>query len=122
LGDESARLKEHPVTDPQHPTMRPYGEATQPMSAYTSAPAEPKTLSIVSLVLGVASIFLGISILVPIAGIVVGAMARKREPAGRSLALWGIGLSIATLVVGAILWIVAGAAILAAIGLAGVSA
>ncbi|WP_306232598.1 DUF4190 domain-containing protein [Agrococcus beijingensis] len=109
------------MTDPQHPTMRPYGEATQPMHGYSGAPAEPRTLSIVSLVLGLASIFIGGSILVPIAGIVVGVMARKREPAGRTMALWGIWLSVAMLVLWALLWIVAGGLILAAIGLAGAS-
>lgn len=108
------------MTDSQHPTMRPYGEATQPMRAYETTTAEPRTLSIVSLVLGLASIFLGISILVPIAGIVVGVMARKREPAGRTMAMWGIWLSIVSLVVGALLWIIAGAGILALIRFAAV--
>ncbi|MCH1882290.1 DUF4190 domain-containing protein [Agrococcus sp. ARC_14] len=85
------------------------------------APAEPKTLSIVSLVLGLASVFLGLTFLVPIAGIVTGAMARKREPAGRTIALWGIWLSIVMLVVGILLWILVGGFILAALGIAAAS-
>lgn len=78
---------------------------------------EPRMLSVVSLVLGLASVFLNFSILVPIAGIVTGAMALKREPAGRTMALWGLWLSIAMLVLGALLWILAGGLILGAIGL-----
>ncbi|MCR8670544.1 DUF4190 domain-containing protein [Agrococcus sp. HG114] len=94
------------------------GDATQPAGSYAYGAAQPKTLSIVSLVLGLASIFIGGSILVPIAGIIVGVMARKREPAGRTMALWGIWLSVAMLVLWALLWILAGGLLLAAIGLA----
>lgn len=101
------------MTDSQNPLSAP----AHPSNAYAPGPAEPKTLSIVSLVLGLASIFLGLSILVPIAGIIVGAMARKREPSGRTMALWGIWLSVATLVLGALLWILAGGFILATLGL-----
>jgi Domain of unknown function (DUF4190) len=105
------------VTDYQTP-------GSQPVPSYGSGypAAEPKTLSIVSLALGLASIFLGISILVPIAGIVVGVMARKREPAGRTMALWGIWLSVAALVIGALLWILVGGFILAALGFAATGA
>ena len=104
------------MTDYQHPSAQPapYG------SGYPAA--QPRTLSIVSLALGLASIFLGISILVPIAGIVVGVMARKREPAGRTMALWGIWLSVATLVSGALLWLLVGSVILATLGLAATGA
>lgn len=95
------------------------GDATQPAGSYAyDAAAQPKTLSIVSLVLGLASVFIGGTILVPIAGIIVGVMARKREPAGRTMALWGIWLSVAMLVIWALLWILAGGLLLAAIGLA----
>ncbi|WP_425843299.1 DUF4190 domain-containing protein [Agrococcus sp. TSP3-2-1] len=107
------------MTDPQlnRPSSAYVGDATQPAGAAYGA-AEPKTLSVVALVLGLASIFIGGSILVPIAGIIVGVMARKREPAGRTMALWGIWLSVAMLALWALLWIVAGGLILAAIGLA----
>ncbi|GEK80713.1 DUF4190 domain-containing protein [Agrococcus baldri] len=86
-----------------------------------SAPADTKALSITSLVLGLASVFLGLTFLVPIAGIVTGAMARKREPAGRTIALWGIWLSIVMLVLGILLWILVGGFILASLGLAAAS-
>lgn len=114
-------MSEH--QQPTTPQPSEHGRSV-PAGGYGSGygAAEPKTLSIVSLVLGLASIFLGISILVPVAGIIVGVMARKREPAGRTMALWGIGLSIATLVIGALLWIIAGGFIIAALGLAATGA
>ena len=93
-----------------------------PSYGYGYPGAQPKTLSIVRLALGLASIFLGISILVPIGGIIVGVMARKREPAGPTMALWGIWLSVASLVIGALLWILVGGFVLAALGLAATGA
>lgn len=80
--------------------------------------AAPRMLSIASLVLGIASVFLGLTFLVPIAGIVTGVMARKREPEGRTMALWGIWLSVAMLVLGILLWVTVGGIILATFGLA----
>jgi hypothetical protein len=73
--------------------------------------------SISSIVIGVVSIFMGWSFLAPIAGIVVGVMAKRREPHARTMANWGIGLNIAMLVLGVILWIALGGLVLAAIGL-----
>lgn len=107
------------MTDPQlnRPSSAYVGDTTQPAGS-TYGASQPKTLSVVALVLGLASIFIGGSILVPIAGIIVGVLARKREPAGRTMALWGIWLSVAMLALWALLWIVAGGLILAAIGLA----
>jgi hypothetical protein len=110
------------VTDPQlnRPSSSYVGDTTRPAGAYGTS--EARTLSVVALVLGLASIFIGGSILVPIAGIIVGVMARKREPAGRAMALWGIWLSVAMLVLWALAWILAGGLILAAIGLAAAGA
>lgn len=69
--------------------------------------APPKGLSITGLVLGIASM-LGFSYtgLVPIAGIIVSAIAMNKEPAGKPMAIWGLVLSIASIVfaiVGAIM-------------------
>ena len=72
--------------------------------------------SITSLVIGVVSIFMNWTFLAPIAGIVVGVMAKRREPHARTVANWGIGLNIAMLVLGVILWIAFGALVLGAIG------
>jgi hypothetical protein len=57
-------------------------------------PAVPvKTLSITSFVLGLASIAFGWTLVAPVAGLVVGIMALKREPLGRTFAIWGIVLN-----------------------------
>ena len=66
--------------------------------------ADSKNLSIVALVLGIASVLLGYTFLVPIAAIVVGVLGYRREPGGHALAVWGI-------VLGAVMafgWLIAG--------------
>lgn len=73
--------------------------------------------SVTSLVIGIVSIFMGWTFLAPIAGIIVGVMAKGREPHARTIANWGIGVNVATLVLGLILWIAFGALVLGAIGL-----
>ncbi|MFC7431158.1 MULTISPECIES: hypothetical protein [unclassified Agrococcus] len=73
--------------------------------------------SISSLVIGIVSIFMGWTFLAPIAGIVVGVMAKGREPHARTIANWGIGVNIATLVLGIVLWVALGGLVLAAVGL-----
>lgn len=60
-------------------------------SAASAAPVAPvRTLSITSLALGLASLVFGWTLVAPIAGLVVGILALKQEPAGKSLAVWGI--------------------------------
>jgi hypothetical protein len=64
----------------------------------TPAVASPsRTLSILSLVAAIASIPLGHVVILPIAAIVLGFIARNREPAGRTLANWGIGVGFVIL-------------------------
>lgn len=50
-------------------------------------------MSITSFVLGLVSFFLGFVFVVPIIGIIVGAVALKREPAGRGFAIAGIWIN-----------------------------
>jgi hypothetical protein len=64
------------------------GSSYAPAGAY----ADAKNLSVISLILGLASLLLGQTFLVPIAAIVVGVLGYRREPAGRALAVWGIVL------------------------------
>lgn len=54
----------------------------------TFAPA--RTLSIVSLVLGIFSIVTGQAVILPAAAIVLGVLGYRQEPAGRAFAVWGI--------------------------------
>jgi hypothetical protein len=67
--------------------------------------APSRTLSILSLVAAIASIPLGHLIVLPIAAIVLGFVARNREPAARTLANWGIGVGFVLL----FWWIAVGA-------------
>ena len=55
--------------------------------------AADRTLSVTSFVLGIASIAFGWTLVAPVAGLVVGIMALKREPLGRTFAVWGIVLN-----------------------------
>lgn len=73
--------------------QQPYGQQTaaygqQPAYNYGAAP-EPKTLSIVSMVLGIAGLTV-LPFLASIAAVITGHMARKREPAGNGFSLAGI--------------------------------
>ncbi len=70
-----------------------------------TAVTAPKTLSILSLVAGVAAIPHGHLFVLPIAAIVLGLVARNREPEGRPLASWGIGLGVVLL----FWWLIVGA-------------
>ncbi|MFP3380618.1 hypothetical protein SB767_30315, partial [Bacillus sp. SIMBA_069] len=55
--------------------------------------APVRTLSIASFALGAASIVFGWTLVAPVAGLVLGIMALKREPLGRTWAIWGIVLN-----------------------------
>jgi hypothetical protein len=60
-------------------------------SYQTAAPV--RTLSITSFALGLASIVFGWTFIAPVAGLVLGIMALRREPLGRTFAIWGIVLN-----------------------------
>jgi hypothetical protein len=72
-----------PAAAPAAPTST-YG----PAASY----ADSKNLSVIALILGLSSLLLGQTFLVPIAAIVVGIIGYRREPAGHALAVWGIAL------------------------------
>lgn len=75
----------------------PYAQPGNQYSAYGQQPyygmpAEPKTLSIASMVCGIASVIMGWLILPQIAAIVTGHIALKREPAGKGMSITGLVL------------------------------
>jgi hypothetical protein len=80
---------------------------TTALPAPTARPTtyvESRNLSVVALVLGIVSVVLGYTFLVPIAAIVVGVIGYRREATGHAFAVWGI-------VLGAVMafgWLVAG--------------
>jgi hypothetical protein len=58
---------------------------------------DSRTLSILALVGGIASIVFGQTFFVPVAAIVLGVLGYRQEPTGRALATWGIVLSAVAL-------------------------
>jgi len=92
----------------------------QPVHTTVSAPTTGvrSPLAVWSLVLGLASIAFGFTFVVPIAGLVLGILSRRREPEGRTMALVGI-ISSAVMLVGTLIALAIG---LAVVGGAGVIA
>jgi hypothetical protein len=73
---------------------------TTPSPELAPAPgtyAPPRTLSILSLVAAIASVPLGHFVILPIAAIVLGFLARSREPWARTMSTWGIVLGFVVL-------------------------
>lgn len=82
---------------------QPAGPYAQP--AYYGMPAETKTLSIASMVCGIASVLMGWLLLPQIAAIVTGHMALKREPSGRGMSITGLVLGYLCLLGYGALWL-----------------
>jgi hypothetical protein len=77
---------------------------TSALPTAASTASVDRNLSIIALVLGLASVVFGQTFLVPIAAIIVGVMAYRREPTGHAMAVWAI-------VLGAVMafgWVVVG--------------
>ena len=77
---------------PTSSQQAPFGEPN-PYATTTAPAAETSGFSIASLVLGLVSIVAASTFFVPIAGLVLGIMALQREPASRTMAIWGIVLN-----------------------------
>jgi len=69
----------------------PYGTPSVPPQTVAAAPSTP--FSLTSLILGVTSVFFGLTVIAPVAGLVFGLLGLRREPTGRTLAIWGIVLN-----------------------------
>jgi hypothetical protein len=67
------------------------------VSPAPTALAPPRTLSILSLVAAIASVPLGHFFILPIAAIVLGFLARGREPWARTMSTWGIAIGFVIL-------------------------
>ncbi|TLM88117.1 DUF4190 domain-containing protein [Pseudarthrobacter sp. NamE5] len=92
----------------------PYGQQASPYApgpygqqAYYGMPAEPKTLSIASMVCGIASVIMGWLLLPQVAAIITGHMALKREPAGKGMAIAGLVLGYLCLLGYGAFWLLA---------------
>jgi hypothetical protein len=61
------------------------------------APSTSRLLSILSFAGGIASLIFGQTVILPVAAIIIGHIARRREPDGRTFAIWGLILSYLSL-------------------------
>jgi hypothetical protein len=82
-------------TPPEVPPSQPLPQQAYGTQGYASAP--PTGLSITSFVLGLVSIFFGFVFFVPIAGLVLGILALKKEPTARGFAIAGIWINAVVL-------------------------
>ena len=87
----------------------PYGQPAgqYPQQGYYGMQPEPKTLSIASMVCGIASVIMGWLLLPQIAAIITGHMALKREPAGRGMSIAGLVLGYLCLLGYGAFWLLA---------------
>ncbi|MGR0220405.1 DUF4190 domain-containing protein [Agromyces sp. ZXT2-6] len=85
------------ATDPMTDPMTAAAPTSPYAVDYSAAPAasvdEQRGFAISSLVLGLVSIVAGFTFVVPVAGLVLGILALKREPSARTMAIWGIVLN-----------------------------
>ena len=107
-----------PVPPYAQPSVNPYAQPGQPSSygqppaapygqppvspygppGYYGMPAEPKGMSIASLVCGLASVFLGWFFFLPqLAAIILGHLALRREPSGKGMSITGLALGYLSL-------------------------
>lgn len=82
----------------------------------TSTAGVRSPLAVWSLVLGLASIGFGFTFVVPIAGLVLGVLSRRREPEGRTMALVGI-ISSVVMLAGTLVALAIGVAVVGGAGL-----
>lgn len=83
-----------PMTDPMTAPAPASPYAVDPGTAPAAASVdEQRGFAISSLVLGLVSIVAGFTFVVPVAGLVLGILALKREPSARTMAIWGIALN-----------------------------
>ncbi|MHC6229303.1 DUF4190 domain-containing protein [Arthrobacter sp. MMS24-T111] len=84
----------------------PYGQGQyygQP--AYYGSQAEPKTLSIASMVCGIASVIMGWLLLPQLAAIITGHLALRREPSGKGMSISGLVLGYLCLLGYGAIWL-----------------
>jgi len=96
MTDTTSTPAVEPATEQPTATQAAAAPTTVPENPYAVPAAAPSAsvtngFSISSLVLGIASIPTGLA-LAGIAAIVLGFVARSREPQGRTMANWGIAL------------------------------
>lgn len=88
-----------------------YNQAQYGQSQYFGQPSyygrtvEPKTLSIASMVCGIASVIMGWLVLPQFAAIITGHLALRREPSGKGMSITGLVLGYLCLLGYGALWL-----------------
>lgn len=93
-----------PWPDHQPPAYQPY-PGPYARQYYYGMAAQPKPLSIASLVCGIASVIVGWLLVPQVAAIITGHLGLKREPAGRGLSIAGLVLGYLFLLGYGFLWL-----------------
>ncbi|MDQ0119651.1 DUF4190 domain-containing protein [Pseudarthrobacter sp902506025] len=89
----------------------PYSQAQYGQPQYFGQPSyyggtvEPKTLSIASMVCGIASVIMGWLLLPQFAAIITGHLALRREPSGKGMSITGLVLGYLCLLGYGALWL-----------------
>ena len=85
----------------------PYSSAqyNQGQPSYYGGTVEPKTLSIASMVCGIASVIMGWLLLPQFAAIITGHLALRREPSGKGMSITGLVLGYLCLLGYGALWL-----------------
>jgi len=82
-----------------------YGQPQYFGQPYYGRAVEPKTLSIASMVCGIASVIMGWLLLPQFAAIITGHLALRREPSGRGMSITGLVLGYLCLLGYGALWL-----------------
>ncbi|MDT0169147.1 DUF4190 domain-containing protein [Pseudarthrobacter sp. BRE9] len=90
-----ARYNQPPYNQPQYFGQQPY----------YGRPVEAKTLSIASMVCGIASVLMGWLLLPQFAAIITGHLALRREPSGRGMSITGLVLGYLCLLGYGAIWL-----------------
>jgi len=94
------QYNQSPYAQPQYNQGQYFGQP-----AYYGSPAEPKTLSIASMVCGIASVIMGWLILPQLAAIITGHLALRREPSGKGMSISGLVLGYLCLLGYGAIWV-----------------
>ncbi|UTT69808.1 DUF4190 domain-containing protein [Arthrobacter sp. DNA4] len=85
---------------PQYGNTQYFGQPS-----YYGGTVEPKTLSIASMVCGIASVIMGWLLLPQFAAIITGHLALRREPSGKGMSITGLVLGYLCLLGYGALWL-----------------
>ena len=94
------QYNQYPYAQPQYNQGQYFGQAS-----YYGSQAEPKTLSIASMVCGIASVIMGWLILPQLAAIITGHLALRREPSGKGMSISGLVLGYLCLLGYGAIWL-----------------